>query len=168
MAGYALLGATWLMWRTKGEIQARCRRHAAVLGAATLAAIAAVSLWTPMPHPRFAERWFGWPGMLATFPVPALVALLAFRGWRGLTRGKDLSPFLCAPGWFVLCFAGLGISMFPLVVPPGIDIWAAAAPRSNQAFLLAGAAVLAPVILAYTGYAYWVFRGKVRPGDGHH
>ena len=88
--------------------------------------------------------------------------------WRGLQRGEDLSPFLCALGWFVLCFAGLGISIFPLMVPPDITIWQAAAPRDSQLFLLVGAAVLVPVILGYTGYAYWVFRGKVRAGVRYH
>jgi cytochrome d ubiquinol oxidase subunit II len=166
--GYALLGATWLIWRTEGPLQARCHGYARTLGIATLSLIGVVSLWTPMLHARFAERWFGWPGILLTSPVPLLVILLAWRGWRGLTRGEHLSPFLCALGLFVLCFAGLGISMFPLMVPPSIDIWQAAAPHDSQLFLLVGALVLVPIILAYTGYAYWVFRGKVQPGAHYH
>ncbi|HQT77882.1 MAG TPA: cytochrome d ubiquinol oxidase subunit II [Rhodopila sp.] len=166
--GYALLGATWLIWRTDGALQTRCRGYAKALGAATLGLIIVVSLWTPMLHPEFEARWFGWPGILLTSPVPILVALLAWRGWLGLAHQEHRSPFLCALGWFVLCFAGLGISMFPLMVPPSIDIWQAAAPPSSQAFLLVGAAVLVPIILAYTGYAYWVFRGKVVPGVHYH
>ena len=149
-------------------MQERCRGYAKVLGVATLALIVVVSLWTPMLHPRFAERWFGWPGILLTSPVPLLVALLAWRGWRGLQRNEHLSPFLCSLGWFVLCFAGLGISMFPLMVPPSIDIWQAAAPYDSQLFLLVGALVLVPIILIYTGYAYWVFRGKVKVGAHYH
>lgn len=168
VVGYALLGATWLVWRTEGTLQERCRSYARGLGVATLALIVVVSLWTPMLHPRFAERWFGWPGILLTSPVPLLVALLAWRGWRGLQRNEHLSPFLCALGWFVLCFAGLGISMFPLIVPPSIDIWQAAAPYDSQLFLLVGALVLVPIILVYTGYAYWVFRGKVKAGAHYH
>ena len=168
VVGYALLGATWLVWRTAGPLQQRCRGYAQVLGAMTLGLIGAVSLWTPFLHPRFAERWFSWPGLALTSPVPLLLLLLAWRGWRGLRGGEDLSPFLCALGWFVLCFAGLGISLFPLMVPPDLTIWQAAAPRESQLFLLVGAAVLVPAILAYTGYAYWVFRGKVRPGAGYH
>ena len=168
VVGYALLGAAWLVWRTDGPLQERCRAYTRVLGIATLALIGVVSVWTPMLDPRFAQRWFGWPGVLLTSPVPVLVALLAWRGWRGLQRGEDLSPFLCALGWFVLCFAGLGISMFPLMVPPSIDIWQAAAPYDSQLFLLVGASVLIPVILAYTVYAYWVFRGKVKQGGAYH
>lgn len=168
VVGYALLGATWLIWRTDGGLQNRCRRYAKSLGIATLALIGVVSLWTPLLHPRFTERWFGWPGILLTSPVPILVALLAFMFWRALTRGAERLPFLCALGIFVLCFAGLGISMFPLMVPPDITIWDAAAPRDSQLFLLVGASVLVPIILAYTATAYWVFRGKVRPGMHYH
>jgi len=167
VVGYALLGATWLIWRTEGDLQQRCRGYARALGVATLALIVIVSLWTPMLNPRFSERWFGWPGILLTSPVPILMALLAWRGWRGLAHG-EVAPFLCALGWFVLCFAGLGISMFPLMVPPDISIWDASAPHSSQAFLLTGAVVLIPIILAYTGHAYWVFRGKVKAGVHYH
>jgi cytochrome d ubiquinol oxidase subunit II len=114
------------------------------------------------------QRWFTWPGILLTSPVPILVALVGWALWRGLSQGRDLTPFLCAQAWFVLCYAGLGISLWPLIAPPGITIWDAAAPPSSQAFLLVGAVVLIPIILGYTGYAYWVFRGKVRPGMHYH
>ena len=166
--GYALLGAAWLIWRTEGELQARCYGYARALGIATLALIVVVSLWTPMLHARFAERWFHWPGILLTSPVPLLLALLAWRFWRGVERREELSPFLSALGVFALCFAGLGISMFPLIVPPDITIWQAAAPFESQLFLLVGSLVLLPLILVYTGYAYWVFRGKVQVGASYH
>jgi cytochrome d ubiquinol oxidase subunit II len=168
VVGYALLGATWLIWRTEGELQRRCRRHARTLGAATLALIVVVSLWTPMLNPSFAHRWFDWPGILLTSPVPILVALLAWGFWHGLSRQHQFTPFLCALGWFVLCYAGLGISLFPYIVPPAITLWQAAAPPETQAFMLVGAVVMLPIILAYTGYAYYVFRGKVQHGEGYH
>ncbi len=168
VVGYALLGATWLIWRTEGALQQRCRGYARVLGPATLALIGVVSLWTPLLNPAFQARWFGWPGIALTSPVPVLLASLAWRFWRGLARGEELSPFLCALGWFALCFAGLGISMFPAIVPPSISIWDAAAPPESQAFLLVGAVVLIPMILAYTAYAYWTFRGKVQADTHYH
>ena len=161
MVGYALLGATWLIWRTEGELQTRCRGYARTLGAATLGLIVVVSLWTPMLNKLFEARWFHWPGIALTSPVPLLLALLAWRFWRGLNRLEHLSPFLSVLGWFALCFAGLGISIFPNIVPPSITIWDAAAPPESQAFLLVGTVVLLPMILAYTGFAYWIFRGKV-------
>jgi cytochrome d ubiquinol oxidase subunit II len=167
-AGYALLGATWLIWRTDGALQARCRRHARALGVGVLSLIIVVSLWTPMLNPRFTARWFAWPEIALTSPVPILVALLAWMFWHGLSRRHDATPFFAVLGWFVLCYVGLGISLFPYIVPPDLTIWQAAAPPASQGFLLVGAAVLVPIILAYTGYAYWVFRGKVRPGMHYH
>ncbi len=168
VVGYALLGACWLIWRTDGALQSRARRLAGVLGAATLILIVAVSLWTPFLAGDYASRWFSFPNILIVLPVPALVALLAVRFWRGLAREEQISPLLCALGWFVLSFVGLGISVFPHIVPPGITLWEAAAPPESQAFLLVGAAVMIPMILAYTGYAYYVFRGKVTAATGYH
>ena len=168
VVGYALLGATWLIWRTEGPLQQRCRRHAAILGVATLCLIVVVSLWTPLLNPSFSQRWFHWPGILLTSPVPILVALLAWQFFRGLALRHHLTPFLCALGWFVLWFAGLGISLYPHIVPPDITLWDAAAPPASQAFLLVGAVVLIPIILAYTAYAYRVFRGKVTADVHYH
>jgi cytochrome d ubiquinol oxidase subunit II len=168
VVGYALLGAAWLVWRTEGALQRHARRHTRALGVATLALIGVVSLWTPMLNPVFQQRWFGWPGILITSPVPILLLLLSWQFWRGLKLGHHITPFLCALGWFVLCFMGLGISVFPEMVPPSISIRDAAAPAESQAFLLVGAAVLIPMILAYTGYSYYVFRGKVTTDAGYH
>ena len=168
VVGFALQGACWLIWRCEGGLQQRARGYARILGVATLALIVAVSLWTPMLNPAFSERWFGWPGIVLTSPVPILVALVAWLFWRSLSRGDHYTPLFCAQAWFVLCYAGLGISLWPLMAPPDITIWDAAAPPASQRFLLVGALVLIPIILAYTGYAYWVFRGKVRPGTHYH
>ncbi|HTR15822.1 MAG TPA: cytochrome d ubiquinol oxidase subunit II [Acetobacteraceae bacterium] len=168
VVGYALLGATWLIWRTEGELQRRCRRHARALGAATLGLILVVSLWTPMLNQGFAERWFTWPGILLTSPVPILVLLFAWGFWEGLSRRHEVTPFLCALGWFVLCYAGLGISLWPMIVPPSVTIRQAAAPHDSQLFLLVGASVLIPMILAYIAYSYWIFRGKVEHGTHYH
>jgi cytochrome d ubiquinol oxidase subunit II len=168
VVGYALQGACWLIWRTEGGLQRRSRRYAGALGGAILIFTIVVSLWTPMLNPTFYQRWFGWPGIVLTSPVPILAAVLAWRFWRGLQRRQDVAPFLCVQGWFVLCYAGLGISIFPLIVPPSITIWDAAAPPESQAFILVGAVVLIPIILVYTGFSYYVFRGKVRPGIHYH
>ncbi len=166
--GYALQASCWLIWRTEGRLQRSARRHARRLGVAMLALIVVVSLWTPMLNPSFFHRWFSFPGLLLTSPVPILVALTAWLFWRGLQRRSHLAPFLCVQAWFVLCYAGLGISLWPIMVPPSISVWDAAAPPASQLFLLVGAVVLIPIILTYTGFAYWVFRGKVRAGDHYH
>ena len=168
VVGYAWLGACWLVWRTENSLQERARRQAVVLGWVMLALIAAVSLWTPFLNPVFMRRWFGWPGILLTSPVPLLVAVIAVSFHIGVARRHHLTPFLCALAIFVLCFAGLGISVFPLMVPPDITIWQAAAPRASQLFALVGASVLIPVIMLYSGFSYWIFRGKVQAGAHYH
>ena len=166
--GYALQGTTWLVWRTNGFLQARARRHARVLLPLILAFIVAVSLWTPFLEKEFMTRWFTFPNIVLVSPVPALVLVIAFVCWRDLNEGKDVPPFLWVQSLFVLCYAGLGISVYPYIVPPTFTIWDAATPRDSQLFLLVGAAVLIPTILAYTAFAYYTFRGKVGAGDHYH
>jgi cytochrome d ubiquinol oxidase subunit II len=135
---------------------------------ATLLLIGVVSLWTPFLGPIYAERWFAWPQILLVVPVPLAVLGMGFVLLKGLTARRERSPFFAALGLFVLCFIGLGISFFPYMVPHSVTIRDAAAPDNSLAFLLVGAAVLVPMILAYTAYAYWVFRGKVNASGGYH
>jgi cytochrome d ubiquinol oxidase subunit II len=168
VTGYGLLGACWLIWKTEGDLQARCRRYAWPLALATLAFIGAVSLAMLVISAPFRERWLTLPNMVFAAPVPILVAVLAWRFKAAIDRDEELSPFLLALGFFLLSYVGLGISMWPLIVPPAITIWDAATHPSSQLFLLVGAAVLVPVILAYTGYVYWLFRGKVTAETGYH
>jgi cytochrome d ubiquinol oxidase subunit II len=167
IVGYALLGATWLVMKTEGELQARVIRFARGLALGTLAAIVAVSVWTPFLNLSYAMRWFSMPNVLYLSPVPLLVAATAWALWRSLGR-NDVQPFVCALLLFVLSFVGLAISLYPYLVPPEITIYEAAGPPESLSFLLAGAVVLLPIILAYTAYSYWVFRGKVRAGEGYH
>ncbi|MCB2101328.1 MAG: cytochrome d ubiquinol oxidase subunit II [Rhodobacterales bacterium] len=159
--GYALLGATWLVLKTDGALRDRARVLARRAAVGTLAGMAAVSLLTPVLDPGYLARWLSWPAGLFAVAAPVLVGFCAWALWRGLARGPDGLPFLAALGLFVLCHAGLGIGFNPYIVPFSVTYHAAAAPRSSLAFLLAGAAVLLPVLIAYTGHAYWVFRGKV-------
>ena len=167
--GYALLGACWLNLKTTGEVQHHARRFARLFGFATVGFIGAVSLATPFLEQTYYERWFTWPQVAALAPVPILVALFVILLLRSLfAHGRDWVPFVLALGLFGLCFAGLGASMWPYVIPAEVTIWDAAAPRSSQLFMFVGAAVLIPLILAYSGYAYWVFRGKLDPDQGYH
>jgi cytochrome bd ubiquinol oxidase subunit II len=168
LVGYALLGATWLNLKTTGDLQERARRFAWMAGFGTLALIGVVSLWTPLMNAQFMARWFTWPALLYTAPVPLLVALAALVLFRGLLGRRDGSPFLAAMALFVLSYIGLGISFYPYIVPPSITIWSAAAPNASLEFLLVGAVVLVPLILAYTAWSYWVFRGKIDAEAGYH
>jgi cytochrome d ubiquinol oxidase subunit II len=165
--GYALLGAAWLIWKTEGRIQEDARRYATLLTPALLIAIGAVSLYTPFVEPKYFERWFDYPGLLVAIPMPLLVGGTAFALWRSLRGGRDWLPFALTLGLFLLSLAGLAISIWPDIIPSRVSIWQAAAPYESQLFMLVGAAVLIPLILVYTAWSYWVFRGKVGE-DGYH
>ncbi len=165
--GYALLGSCWLIWRTEGPLHDDARRFAKWLTPALLIAIAAVSAYTPFLEGQYYQRWFAWPGALVAVPMPLLVAGAGLMLWRHVAKGKDHSPFLWALVIFGLTMAGLAVSMWPDVVPGRITIWQAASPEKSQAFMLVGVVIMVPLILAYTGWAYWVFRGKVGD-DGYH
>ena len=166
--GYALLGACWIIMKTSAAAEQRARHLARPLLVALLACIALVSVWTPLEFPRIAQRWFGWPNLLYLSPVPLLTAALAVSAWVGI-RGRHPRPaFYSAVGVFLLAFAGLAISTVPYLVPPSVTLWQAAAAPHSQAFILAGMALLIPVILGYTVFVYRTFRGKVRPGEGYH
>jgi cytochrome bd ubiquinol oxidase subunit II len=166
--GYALLGATWLVLKTEGELRDRAYRLSWFLLFAMLGAIGAVSIATPFLNIEYAERWFTWPNILLTAPVPIAVACVAALLLRSLINRQDTPPFFLSLALFALSYAGLGISMYPYIVPQSITIWQAASPENSQLFMLVGVAILIPLILAYTGWAYWVFRGKVKAGMGYH
>ena len=168
VVGYVLLGATWLVLKTEGHLRDVARPLAERALLVTLALIGLVSLMTPAPNPDYWARWFGGPTRFFAFLVPVLVLACAVVVWRGLRQGRDGWPFPAAIAIFALCFAGIGISFYPHIVPPALTIAEAAAPESSLRFLLVGAIVLIPLILAYTAYAYWVFRGKMRAGEGYH
>ncbi len=165
--GYALLGATWLIWKTEGTCQAHARRLAIKLGAGTLIGMASVSAATPYLHYDYWRRWFSMPNVLFTAQVPLLVLVTCAIFIWSLRRGAERLPFLMTLALFVLNFLGLGVSMYPYLVPRAVTIWDAAAPPQSQEFMLIGVAVILPVIIAYTTWAYWVFRGKVG-SHGYH
>jgi cytochrome d ubiquinol oxidase subunit II len=167
VAGYALLGATWLIWRTEGPLHTRCRAWAGPLFLAVLVFVGTVSIWTPLQEPQIAERWFRGPLAPYLPVVPLATAALGLLFWWSLNAGRDALPFVLALGMFLISFFGLGISLWPNAVPPDITIWEAAAPPESQGFLLIGLAALLPIVLGYTVFTYWVFRGKIRPGEGY-
>jgi cytochrome d ubiquinol oxidase subunit II len=168
MFGYGLLGACWLILKTEGELQDWARRAAGICLIAVLAAIAGVSIWTPLAHPNIAQRWFSWPNIAFLSPVPIITALIALGEWEALRRRHELPPFLGAVALFLMSFVGIAISLWPMIVPYRYTLWEAASSASTQAFLLIGTLFLLPVILMYTAWSYWVFRGKVRAEIGYH
>ena len=168
IAGYGLLGATWLTMKTEGPVAVRARRQAKWMLLAVLVFMGVVSLWTPLTESRIAERWFSLPNFFFLWPVPLVTALTAFQCWRWLENGRDVPPFLAAVTLFLLGYLGLVISNFPYLVPPSLTVWATAAAPASQIFMLIGTLVLLPIILGYIVFVYWLFRGKVREGESYH
>jgi cytochrome d ubiquinol oxidase subunit II len=167
--GYALLGAGWLVLKTEGTMQSwsRALGRKAFLGVCV--AILLVSIWTTVAFPDIRSRWFSWPDIALLTPVPIVTAAVAWLEWRSLNRpDSEAGPFIGAIALFTLSYLGLGISLFPYVVPHRLTLWQAASNPSAQVFLLIGTLFLLPVILMYTGWSYWVFRGKVRADTGYH
>jgi len=165
--GYALLGAGWLILKTDGEVQAAARRQGRICLVAVIAAIGLVSIWTPLMNHDVALRWFAWPNALLLAPVPLATGAITWFTWRAFDRKAEATPFLGAIGLFALSYLGIAISLYPMIVPYHFTLWEAASSARTQAFLLVGTLFLLPVILMYTGWSYWVFRGKVRAGLGY-
>jgi cytochrome bd ubiquinol oxidase subunit II len=167
--GYSLLGACWLVLKTEGHLQDWARQVGTVSLILVLAAILGVSIWTPISNADIARRWFSWPNSLFLSPVPIITALIAVGEWYALRqRQHEVTPFLGAIGLFLMSFIGIAISLWPMIVPYHYTLWEAASSASTQAFMLIGTLFLLPVILMYTGWSYWVFRGKVSETLGYH
>lgn len=166
--GYALLGATWVVLKTTDELRDWAYKLIRWLLLGVVVFIGAVSIWTPFLAPSIADRWFSWPNILYLSPVPLLTGLLFVILLWAVSERKDGVPFVCTLGLFALCYLGLGISLWPWAVPPSLTIWDVAAAPSSQAFMLAGTVVVVPLILMYTAYSYWIFRGKMTGDIGYH
>ena len=166
--GYALLGAGWMVMKTDGQLQASMRRNGRICLAGVLVAIAAVSVWTPLASPDIAARWFSWPNVIFVAPVPIIAALCALWIWKSLSGNGETTPFIATAGLFAASYIGIAISLFPMIVPHHYTLWQSASAPNTQAFLLIGTLTLLPVILVYTSWSYWVFRGKVRADVGYH
>ncbi|HEU5274155.1 MAG TPA: cytochrome d ubiquinol oxidase subunit II [Xanthobacteraceae bacterium] len=168
MFGYALLGAGWLVLKTEGPLQDWARRAGRVCLVAVVIAIVVVSIWTPLKTAEIWNRWFSWPNIALLSPVPILTAVTVIAEWFAFRSRYELAPFLGAIALFLLSFIGIAISLWPMIVPFHYTLWEAASSNSTQAFLLIGTLFLLPVILMYTAWSYWVFRGKVRGDIGYH
>jgi cytochrome d ubiquinol oxidase subunit II len=168
VTGYALLGATWLVMKTDGVVAERARIHAKLLLIAVLVFMAVVSIWTPLAFERIAARWFSTPNIYFLWPVPLLTAFVALMIWRWIDQDREIPPFLASIALFLLGYLGLVISTFPYLVPPVLTIWQTAAAPASQIFMLLGTVALLPIIFGYIVFVYWLFRGKVREGEGYH
>jgi cytochrome d ubiquinol oxidase subunit II len=161
VCGYGLLGATWCVMKTTGELELWARRKALQFLAATIVSMAIVSAWVPFLGTDIERRWFAWPNIAYLAPVPLLTAFVSWRIYATLRDNRQYPPFFLSICLFLLGFLGLAISLFPYAVPPRLTIWQVSNHPSSQMFALIGYSIVTPLTFIYTAYAYWVFRGKV-------
>jgi cytochrome d ubiquinol oxidase subunit II len=168
VVAYALLGSTWLLVKTEGMLESRMRLFTRPLAWLLLAMVVVIGVWTLQLHPELATRWSS-HGHLMVFAGLVGLALLALFGLlRTLRQRHTHWPFVFTLVLMLLGYIGLALSIWPNIIPPSVSLWAAASPPSSQLFALIGALFILPVILMYTFWSYYVFRGKVRIGDGYH
>jgi cytochrome bd ubiquinol oxidase subunit II len=168
VVGYALLGACWLTLKTEGALADWAKGFGMRLLLLLVGLVGIVSIWTPLAYERIAQRWFAAPNIYFLWPVPLVTLLLAYLAWIGMRGAKALQAFAAVVSLFVLSFVGFAISTLPYIVPPTLTVWDAAAAPESQIFVLMGVLFLLPVILGYTVFVYWTFRGKLRAGEGYH
>lgn len=166
--GYTLLGAAWLVMKTSDDLREQMRTYCKYLSLITVALIGLVSAFIPFQNPAYFERWLQFPSSLLSVLMPSLVLTSLWVLLRGLKSGNDYTPFFATLAIFFFSFIGIIISVYPYMVPTSLTIWQTVAPHSSLTFMLIGTSVLIPMIIIYTGYAYWVFRGKINPEEGYH
>ena len=158
--GYALLGATWLVMKTDGITQEWARKCAAYVLGYVGVFLGIVSVSMPMMNEDVKALWFSLPNLFYLLPVPMVTAFLFLMIWRDLHRGREYRPFLLSIGVFLMGYLGLGISLWPWLVPFEITFRKAAAASTSQSLLLVGTAIMLPLVLTYTAFCYYLFRGK--------
>ena len=165
---YALLGSTWLVIKTEGNLQRQMLSLTKPILLLLVLAIVIVSVWTPFTHHYIAERWFNWPNTLYLLPFPLIAFVAAFFLWKKLTPNAHSGPFILSLVILFSGYLGLAISLWPNIIPPAVSIREVAAPNASMGFALVGALFIIPFILMYTAWAYYVFRGKINSNEGYH
>lgn len=166
ICGYGLLGATWLIIKCEGRLQRKMRHYARGLLIITSFMLVLVSIWTPLHSPEIFNRWYSFPNTLFLSPLPLLTMWFIYKVWLSLVRNDERKPFLYSIMIFLCAYAGIGLSVYPYLIPHQVTLWQAAAPNSTLIFILVGVVIMLPILLAYTLYAYHVFRGK--SNEGYH
>jgi len=164
ICGYALLGALWSIIKTEHTLQARMVNYAKGLLVLVSLFLIIISIWTPFLDPSLFARWFSLPNLFYLAPLPAITAVTVFLTWSSLSRKEEYMPFWYAILIFLCSYAGIGISLYPYIIPRQMTIWQAAAPTSTLMFLLWAVVFMIPLLLAYTIYTYRVFGGKIKHG----
>jgi cytochrome d ubiquinol oxidase subunit II len=166
--GYSLLGASFIIMKTDGIVKIRAYEQAFRAALIVAAFMIVVSIWTPIHNPEITERWFSTPRIYFIWFFPLLGIFSIVSLLRSLKRRREKSPFFYSVLLFFSAYVGLQTALYPNAILPDITIHQAVAQRETLLFTLWGVAIVLPVVLGYTIYSYWVFRGKVTEGEGYH
>jgi len=168
IAGYMLLGSTYLILKTTGPVQERAYRQAYGSALAVAGFMIVVSIWTPLHDPSIPARWLSPPRLYVVWLFPFLGVIAFLLLLKALKARQELMPFLCSILLFLSGYLGLQTGIYPYAVPPSVTLYEAAAQRQTLIFTLWGVCVVLPAVLTYTVYSYWVFRGKATAEAGYH
>lgn len=159
--GYSLIGATWLIMKTEDITQIWARKVASYVLGLVGVFMALVSISIPFINEQIRDFWFSVPNIYYLFPIPLITACLFFILWSDLKNThREYRPFLISIAIFLMGYIGFAMSIFPWIVPFQYNIWQAAASGPGLSLMLVGVVPVLPLILGYTGYCYYVFRGK--------
>lgn len=165
VCGYALLGATWMIIKSTGRLQRKMIHQARGLLVLVGMFLIFVSIWTPLHSEEVFQRWYTFPNFILLSPLPFFAAVSIYQVWQSLNTGSEYKPFIFSIVIFLCAYIGIGLSVYPYLIPHQMTIWDAAAPDSTLRFILVGVIIMLPILLAYTLYAYYLFRGKT---SGHY
>jgi cytochrome bd ubiquinol oxidase subunit II len=168
VTGYALLGAAFLLIKTTGAVQMRAFRQARMAALMVAGFMILVSIWTPLHDPTIAARWFSTPRIYFVWIFPLFGAISFFLLLRSIGQKREVMPFVCTVGLFLSAYFGLQTAIYPNAILPDVTIYQAASQRETQIFTLIGVGLILPIVVFYSLYSYWVFRGKVTAGEGYH
>ncbi|STX41448.1 cytochrome d ubiquinol oxidase subunit II [Legionella donaldsonii] len=160
VSGYGLLGATWMIIKSSGRLQRKMIHYAKGLLVIVSFFLLFVSIWTPLHSPEIFTRWYSFPNVILLAPLPLVTALAICLAWKSLSLGYERRPFIYSLVIFFCAYVGIAISVYPYLIPHQVTFWEAAAPTSTLVFILVGVAIMLPVLLVYTLYAYHLFGGK--------
>lgn len=160
VCGYALLGATWMVIKSTGELQRTMIHHARGLLVLVSLFLIFVSIWTPLHSDEIFYRWYSVPNVFLLSPLPLFAAVAIYQVWKNLNGPSEYKPFVYSILVFLCAYIGIAISVYPYLIPHQVTLWEAAAPDSTLKFILVGVVIMLPILLAYTLYAYHLFRGK--------
>lgn len=160
VCGYALLGATWMNIKSSGRLQRKMTHYARGLLVLVVLFLIFVSIWTPLHSEKIFHRWYSIPNVFLLSPLPLLTMIALYKIWKNLGTTHQYKPFLYSIVVFLCAYIGIGVSVYPYLIPHQVTLWEAAAPDSTLLFILIGVVIMLPILLAYTAYAYYLFRGK--------